>query len=82
MRVTALRPANPSRSRRARDRHTVEALEGRIASAVGKRQELRTRGSSAALLERNRLEIVRWQWELSHALIARHLPPTASPQAA
>lgn len=82
MRATALRPANPSRFRRARERHTVEALEKRIETVVGQRQELRTSGASAASLERNRLQIARWQWELSHALIERHLPHVASAQAA
>ena len=80
MRATALRPATPSRFRRAAH-HTVEALEERISHAVGERQVLRTSGASDAALERNRLKIARWQWELSHALIERYLAP-ASAQAA
>jgi hypothetical protein len=82
MRATALRPATPSRFRRAHARHTVEALEDRISHAVGERQVLRTRGANEATLERNRLKIARWQWELSHALIDRYLPQPASAQAA
>jgi hypothetical protein len=82
MRATALRPATPSRFRRAHARHTVEALEERISDAVGERQVLRVRGASESALERNRLKIARWQWELSHALIERYLPEPASAQAA
>jgi hypothetical protein len=73
MRATALRPAIPSRFPGGHEHDTVEALEQRIATAVGERQDLRTQGAGAASLESNRLKIVRWQWELSRALIARHL---------
>ena len=37
------------------------------------RQELRGAGSSAAAIERNRVQLARTQWELAHALIDEHL---------
>jgi hypothetical protein len=37
------------------------------------RQRLREADEARELLEQNRLEIVRCQYELSHALIRRHL---------
>ena len=52
----------------------VEQLTERLRQLVSERQSLRDRGASTADLERNRLEIVRRQWELSHALIERYLP--------
>jgi hypothetical protein len=60
----------------ARDSRTrsVEALQERIAEIVACRQALRERGANASALERNRLQLARCQWELSFALIARHLP--------
>jgi hypothetical protein len=50
----------------------VEKLLDRIAFLVAKRQELRTRNASPAALERNRRALVRWQRELSEALIEHH----------
>jgi hypothetical protein len=52
----------------------VEELQERIAALVRQRQQLRMSGASRALLERNRLRLARSQWELSHALIEKHLP--------
>ncbi len=52
----------------------VEQLTESLRHLVAERQALRDRGASAAELERNRLEIVRRQWELSRALIESHLP--------
>jgi hypothetical protein len=52
----------------------VEALERQIAELVAARQELRAREANASELERNRVEIVRLQRELSEALIQKHLP--------
>jgi hypothetical protein len=54
--------------------HAVEELQQHIAELVYERQELRALGASGAWLERNRLELVRSQWDLSHALIRRHAP--------
>jgi hypothetical protein len=52
----------------------VEQLTERLRQLVLERQSLRDRGASTAELERNRLEIVRRQWQLSHALIESHRP--------
>jgi hypothetical protein len=52
--------------------HGVEELQAHIAGLVDKRQELRTVGASRRLLEQNRLELVRSQHDLSHALIRRY----------
>jgi hypothetical protein len=51
---------------------TVEGLMRRIAVLVAERQELRERPSLGGELEANRLEIVRCQLELNHALIQEH----------
>jgi hypothetical protein len=59
----------------------VEQLTERLRRLVAERQALRDRGASWAELERNRLEIVHRQQELSHALIESHLPEQL-PQAA
>ena len=69
-----LRPGVPSRFRRGHTRPTVEALMARISGLTTERQSLRDEGADGARLERNRVELVRAQWELSHALIERHLP--------
>jgi hypothetical protein len=69
----ALRPSVPSRFRRGRTRPTVEALLDHISRLTAERQRLREEGARAARLERNRVELGRAQWQLSHALIERHL---------
>jgi hypothetical protein len=51
---------------------TVEGLMRRIAVLVAERQELRDRSDLGAELEANRLEIVRCQLSLNHALIQQH----------
>ena len=51
---------------------SVEDLQADIGVLTAERQRLRSMGSDDADLERNRLEIARLQWELSHALIGRH----------
>ena len=71
---TLLRPATPSRFRRGRTHHTVEALLDEISGLTSERQRLRERGADGVRLERNRVKLARAQWELSHALIERYLP--------
>lgn len=63
-------------------RPTVEGLLARIDGLARERQELRARRVAGRSLERNRLALVRAQWELSYALIARHLPATPARTAA
>jgi hypothetical protein len=82
MSVAALRPVAPRRFRRERRRLGVEALQARVAALGLERQELRTSGAEPAALERNRVELARAQWELSHALIEQHRAPTAHGHAA
>jgi hypothetical protein len=53
---------------------TVESLSDEIRGLVYERQTLRTVGAASDELERNRVELVRAQQELVHALIRRHLP--------
>jgi hypothetical protein len=53
---------------------TVESLSDEIRGLVYERQTLRTVGAGADELERNRVELVRVQQELVHALIRRYLP--------
>jgi hypothetical protein len=74
MNPAALRQMAPPRFRRRSRRATVESLMQEIADLAAERQELRDHGAASAKLERNRVKLVRKQWELSHALIARHLP--------
>jgi len=57
---------------------SVEDLQAEIGVLAAERQRLRTTGSNETDLERNRLEIARLQWELSHALIGRHLRTAAA----
>jgi hypothetical protein len=53
-------------------RSAVDKLQGQIAELVAERQVLRSFGANPASLEQNRRELVRSQWDLSHALIAQH----------
>ena len=75
---TVLRPAVPSRFRRAHKRPTVETLLEEISALTAERQRLREQGAGAQRLERNRVKLARKQWELSHALIERYLPAAHS----
>jgi hypothetical protein len=77
MNATALRPSRPSRFRRGQSRRSVEDLLGQIGTLTAERQRLRELGIHDARLERNRIKLARAQWELSHALIKRHLPDAA-----
>jgi hypothetical protein len=69
--MSSLRPLNlhfaPEPSEKS-----VEALQGEIGALCSERQRLREASAEQADLERNRLEIARLQWQLSHALIERH----------
>jgi hypothetical protein len=73
----ALRPMRTSRFRRSRNRLSVDLLAVRIAELIAERQDLREAGSSAAAIERNRVQLARAQWELAHALIDEHLSDAA-----
>ena len=75
---TVLRPATPSRFRRGRTHHSVEALLEEISGLTAERQRLREVGVDPAKLERNRVKLARAQWQLSHALIERYLPAEAA----
>jgi hypothetical protein len=78
----SLRHLRPARFRRRRADSSVEALTLRISALVAERQQLRDRGASETMLERNRVQLARAQWELGHALINRHLPEPAEQPAA
>jgi hypothetical protein len=72
---SALRPPSRRRLRRAHLPRSVEGLQARIGRLALARERLRDLGAPAEALERNRLEIVRAQWELSYALVERYCPP-------
>jgi hypothetical protein len=74
MSAPLLQRALPSPFRRRHRRRTVEALLEEISALTMERQGLRDAGVNGARLERNRVKLARKQWELSHALIERHLP--------
>lgn len=57
---------------------SVEDLQAAIGVLCVERQSLRASGSDERDLERNRLEIARLQWELSHALIGRYARSAAA----
>lgn len=63
--------------RRGEERSALspEQLQLELSSLALERQQLREAGGSRDLLEMNRLEIGRCQYELSRALIRRHLGP-------
>jgi hypothetical protein len=75
-------PLRPLRFRRRRAAQTVEALTELLGSLTLERQALRSSDADSVALERNRVAIARAQWDLSHALIARHLPDAAAQHAA
>jgi hypothetical protein len=53
---------------------TIDELTETLRRLVAERQALRDGGAAWGELERNRLEIVRRQQELSHAWIESHRP--------
>jgi len=53
---------------------TVGQLNQKLRWLVLERQALRERGAAMDELERNRLDLVRVQWKLSHALIELNRP--------
>ena len=59
------------------EHETVESLNLRIQALCSERQALRTSGAADTVLEQNRIELARAQWDLSHALIERFLPKPA-----
>jgi hypothetical protein len=61
---------------------TVDQLTERLRWLVLERQSLRERGATADDLERNRLEIVRGQWQLAYAAIELHRSPELGDRAA
>jgi hypothetical protein len=77
---TSLR--HPVSARLNPERPTVEDLISRIAELVLARQSLRANRADLHSLEQNRTELVAAHWDLSHALIERHCPPKADPEAA
>jgi hypothetical protein len=52
--------------------NSIETLSDQIRRLVLQRQALRASSAGRELLEANRLELVRSQWEFSYALIERH----------
>jgi hypothetical protein len=56
----------------------VEELSEQIAALAAERQQRRSAGASGEVLEENRVRLGRSQWELSQALIERHLPGFAA----
>ena len=65
MTSTRLEPTAPSPAQ-------VEELRGALGGLLEAREELRMGEADREALERNRQQIVKLQWELSRALIARH----------
>jgi hypothetical protein len=57
---------------------SVETLLERLEALTLERQQLRAASATPDALERNRMTIARTQWELSYALIERHLPGVAA----
>jgi hypothetical protein len=68
--MSAALPSQPAPSPRGHPL-PVEALQEHLGGLLREREQLRESGNELEL-ERNRRDIVRVQWELSHALIARY----------
>jgi hypothetical protein len=69
--MSAALPSQPAPSPRGRNPLPVEALQDLLGGLLRERELLRASHAKRAL-ERNRREIVRLQWELSHALTERY----------
>jgi hypothetical protein len=69
--MSAALPSRPAPSPRGSDPLPVEALQEALGGLLHERELLRSSGAKRAL-ERNRLEIVRVQWELARALVERY----------
>jgi hypothetical protein len=69
--MSAALPSQPAPSPRGRNPLPVEALQDLLGGLLRERELLRASGATRSL-ERNRREIVRLQWELSHALTERY----------
>ncbi len=68
--MSAALPSQPAPSPRGHPL-PVEALQDRLGGLLRERERLHAAGNELDL-ERNRREIVRVQWEICHALIARY----------
>ncbi|HEY3069159.1 MAG TPA: hypothetical protein VGJ34_02495 [Gaiellaceae bacterium] len=69
--MSAALPSQPAPSPRGRNPLPVEALQDLLGGLLRERELLRSSGARRAL-ERNRREIVRVQWDLTHALVERY----------
>ena len=69
--MSAALPSQPAPSPRGRNPLPVEALQDLLGGLLREREILRASGAKRAL-ERNRREIVRLQWDLTHALAERY----------
>jgi hypothetical protein len=69
--MSAALPSQPAPSPRGRNPLPVEALQDLLGGLLREREILRTSGAKRGL-ERNRREIVRVQWDLTHALVERY----------
>jgi hypothetical protein len=68
--MSAALPSQPAPSPRGHPL-PVEALQDHLGGLLRERERLHEGGNELDL-ERNRRDIVRAQWELTHALLARH----------
>jgi hypothetical protein len=75
--VSSLRPLTTRFAPDASEK-SVELLQTEISVLCSQRQHLRAAGAADGDLEQNRLEVARLQWELSHALIGRHVRSAAA----
>jgi hypothetical protein len=77
VRVSSLRPVTARFAADASEK-SVEVLQTEISLLCSERQRLRAVGAEGSELERNRIEIARLQWALSHALIGRYARTAAA----